>query len=204
MYFTKIRLNGLTFIDLPIVGALPSDKYILKEASGLGPPEVDVTIAPTLNAGGIYQGRRPQSREIVLNIGLNPDYTAGQSVSDLRTTLYGMLTPGSGDYITIEIINDSTVLASAIGYVKNLEIVPFSKEPMVQLVLVCPSEYFQGPADIYVQTPNKAFPEITNLGTAPAGFRMELTFTGSLSYWDLSNSAGQHMEIQYAFLATIS
>ncbi len=38
MKFNKIRLLGVTNVDLPIVGADPSGPYVLKSADGLGPP----------------------------------------------------------------------------------------------------------------------------------------------------------------------
>src|SRR4051794_8917947 len=105
MKFTKLRMTGLNVLDLPVVEALLTDKYLLKSVDGLGPPEVDVSIAPTLNGPGVYKGRRPQSRQIVALIGLNPDYNDGETASDLRSALYGMLTPGAKDYISVEIMN---------------------------------------------------------------------------------------------------
>lgn len=200
MYFTKIRLNGLQVIDLPIVGALPSDLYILKSADGLGPPEVDVSIADTLNAGGVYQGRRPQSREIVLLIALNPDFKVGQTAADLRTALYGMLTPGHIDRIVVDILDDEDLLASTSGYAKKLEIVPFSKDPEVQLTIACVQQYLIAPETLYISPPDKAAPLIPNVGTAPAGFRMELTFSAALTEWVLSDFDGQtEMRIVYPF-----
>ena len=201
MYFTRIRLTGLTAISMQIVDALPSHAYILKEATGLGPPEVDVFIASTLNAGGVYQGRRPQNRELVFLIGLNPNYSVGQKVTDLREIFYGMLTPGHKDYVTVEILDVDTVLAYTTGYVKKLEIVPFDREPKLQLTIGCTEQYFQTPTDLYLEPPDKADPQIMNEGTAPAGFRMEVIFTGSVSYWELSEHAGQKMKITYPFLS---
>lgn len=200
MYFTKIRLNGLTVVDLPIVDALPSDLYILKSADGLGPPEIDVSIANTLNAGGVYQGRRPQSREIVLQVGLNPNYAAGQTASDLRTSLYGMLTPGYVDNITIEIMNGSTVLVKTTGYVKKLEVVPFTKDPEVQIVIPCLQQYLQAAANLFIAPASKSAPVINNVGTAPAGFHLEVIFTAGLSSWTLSDASGKKMQVTYAFL----
>lgn len=200
MYFTKIRLNGLTSVDLLKVDASPSDLYILKSVDGLGPPEVDVAIANTLNAGGHYQGRRPQNRELVFLIGLNPDYSSGMTASDLRETLYGMLTPGYTDKVVIDVMDTTTVVATIIGYVSRLETVPFSKDPMVQLTMPCLQQYLEASADLYVSPASKSAPVITNVGTAPAGFRMEITLTSGLSSWTLSDATGNKMQITYAFL----
>ena len=195
MYFTKIRLSGHTSIDLPIVGALPSDKYLLKEASGLGPPEIDVVISETINSSGIYQGARPQRREIVMNIGLNPDFTMGQTVGDLRTVLYGLLTSGSSNWkIVVDIMDGDTVVMYTTGYVKNLEIVPFSKEPLAQLVISCVDQFFIGVNDVYVE-PDLLEPHIENIGTAPTGFRLEVLVDGHFLTWGLTDALGNEMRV---------
>jgi len=200
MRFTKLRFNGLTVVDFPIIGAKPTDTYICKSVDGLGPPEVDVSIADTLNAGGVYQGRRPQSREIVALIGLNPDYTAGEVPSDLRSSLYGLLTPGYADNVVVQIVNVEEVLASTTGYVSKMEINPFSKDPEVQITIPCLQQYFQAVDTLFVEPSDKDNPEIENVGTAPAGFHMEVNFTADLSSWTLSDISGKKMKFDYAFL----
>jgi Phage tail protein len=200
MHWTKLRLNGLTVVDLPIIGALPSDLYILKSVDGLGPPEIDVSIADTLNAGGVYQGRRPQSREIVAQVGLNPDYTAGQSVSDLRASLYGMLTPGYVDNVNIQIIDTAAVVVQTTGYVSKLEINPFSKDPEVQITIPCLQQYLQALSLLFLTPGSKSAPAINNVGTAPAGFFMEVIFTAGVTNWTLSDSSGKKMQFNYVFL----
>jgi Phage tail protein len=201
MYFTKIRLNGLSVIDLPLVDALPSDIYILKNAAGLGPPEVDVSIVNTLNAGGFYQGRRPQPREVVLHVGLNPNYGIDQSASDLRQLLYGMLTPGVTDSVKIELMDKEESLVYTTGYVKKLEIAPFSPTPEVQITFGCLEQYLLAPVPLYLDMTTTDTFTITNVGTAPAGFHMEVIFTATLTHWALFDRAGQKMDIIYNFVS---
>lgn len=201
MKFTKVRFIGLSAIDLPIVDALPSDHYILKDIEGLGPPEVDVSISKTLYAGGVYQGRRPQNREVVAKVGLNPDHAVGQTASDLRSSLYGMLTPGSTDNVQLDLLDGANVVASTIGYVSNLEIVPFSNEPQVQVVMPCLQPYLHAPNILFVDPGSQLAPTIENSGTAPTGFYMEIIFTGNLSSWALLDVNGKKMEFNYDFIA---
>lgn len=199
MYFTKIRLNGLSTVDLPIVNATPSDTYILKDATGLGPPEIDVSIINTLYAGGFYQGRRTQTREIVLVVGLNPDFRSSQTAADLRASLYGMLTPGAIDQVSLEIMNEDTVLVSTIGHIKKLEIAPFSKVPAVQITIACLEQYFQALSDLYLDPGSKTNPSIVNQGTASAGFHMEVVLTSALSGWTLTNENSEKIQVGHAF-----
>ena len=203
MKFTKVRLTGLNAIDLPIEGALPSDPYILQSADGLGPPEVDVSIAATLNTGGVYQGRRPQNRFPVFLIGLNPDYSIGQTASEMRSSLYGMLTPGYDDTVRIDLIDVDTVVATTVGYVSKIEITPFSKDPQVQVSMECLQPYLEAPNLLYIiPGGSKAAPEIQNEGTASTGFHMELTFNSGASSWVLTDTrTGKKMEFIYDFIA---
>jgi hypothetical protein len=200
MHFTKVRFNGLSTVDLPILGALPSDPYILKNVEGLGPVEIDVSIADTLNAGGVYQGRRPQSREIVASVGLNPDFKVGQTASDLRASLYGMLTPGYSDNITIQVMDSAVIIAQTTGYVSKMEINPFSKDPEVQITIPCLQQYLQAQNLLYVTPASKSAPAIVNTGTAPAGFHWEVIFTSNVTNWTLSDPTGKKMQFTYAFL----
>ena len=199
MRFTKLRYNGLTVVDFPIIGAKPQDVYICKSVDGLGPPEIDVAIEDTLNAGGYYQGRHPQNRQIVLLVGLNPNYTAGEVPADLRTSLYGMLTPGIDDKITVQIVNVEEVVASIIGYVSKMEINPFSDTPEVQITTNTISPYFRSPDELFIEPADKAAPEIENVGTAPAGFFMGVAFTADQAGWTLTHVSGKKMEFNFEF-----
>lgn len=192
MYFTKIRLtpSGLTPIDFPIIGALPSDVFILKTAGGLEPTDVDLFIKNTLYQGGVYQNRRPQLRFPVLRIGLNPAWNVGQTASDLREILYRLLTPGPGDIVTMDLMNGATVVATGQGYVDKFEAVPWAKDPEVQLTMQLLNPYLEAPTDTAVATGalSKTTPTIANTGNAPTGFRMEFVLTGAISSFNLSRS----------------
>lgn len=200
MRLSKLRLIGLAVVDLPIIGATPQDVYILKDVSGLGPTEIDVAIAKTLNAGGVYQGRDPQNRQIVAKVGLNPDYTAGQVPADLRESLYGMLSPSADDAVQVQIMDDEDVVAGTTGYVSKIEINPFSDQPEVQMTIDCTQATFAAPDLLFITPTDTVAPGITNAGTAPTGFHMELVFTAGVASWTLTHISGRKMEINYAFL----
>lgn len=200
MKFTKVRLNGLTVVDLPVADVLSSDKYILKGMDGVGPPDLDVALGDTLFGDAVFQGRQAQGREIVGLIGLNPDFGVSESASDLRSNLYGMITPGYGEIITVQFMNVNTIVAETTGIVKRLEINPFSKEPEVQITIACLERQFVAPEAIFLEPEDKLFPEILNLGNAPAGFHMEVIFTDTVAAWVLQDSPGRHeMNIVYDF-----
>jgi len=190
MKVTKYALVGDGTVNLPITGVLPSDKFILKSIEGLGPPEFLVNIGKTLLQGGIYQGNHPQQRQLVIRVGLNPDYSVGETVEGLRETLYGMVVP-TLDYLTFQIWDDTTLTAIAKGWVSKFEAVPFSKDPEVQITVECQDAYFVAPEflDLDLSGMSKSVLTIDNIGSTPTGFYLQITLTASLSSFSLIRSS---------------
>lgn len=172
MQITKIRLDGRTNIDLPIFGLRHSSRYIVKQVDGLGPPEVDVRIDQHL-----YLGRQPADREIVLRVGLNPEYATGETPASMRQDLYGLLTPGASDLIAVKLMNGPNILMQQSGAVKNIEINPFAKDPEVQITIDCLTSYFAAPAQVTFVPPLRSTFTVPYAGTVSTGFYLELDIT---------------------------
>lgn len=182
MKFNKIRLSGASDVDLPILGLDAADPYILKSVDGLGPPEIDVAVANTIQEGGVYRGRRAQNRQVVMRVGLHPDWDDGQTPEELRTTLYNLLTPKFARSVKAKMMWDDDIIALAEGQISRFEISVFAKDPEIQITLNCFSPYLMAP-EIEYQIPAKT-PIVTNTaidvqntGTAPAGFWLGVTLT---------------------------
>lgn len=204
MYWTKIQLVGASFIDLPQVGASPSDIFQLKDVTGLDPSEIAVTIVDVPPYGGVFQNRRPANKQITIIVGLAPDYTSGQTSSDLREILYGLLTPNPGGSIEVDLMNDDALVCKITGYVSKMTALQFTKDPEVQIVIECTSPFFFG-SEISESTIglSKSSPSLGNVGSAPTGFLMELTFTGSQDDWTITSSsdATKKMSITKEFVS---
>lgn len=190
MFFDTICLKGLDLIFLKNLNADPFAPYILKEVIGLGPPDIDVAIKQSQYQGGIYQNRRPQGRQVVIRIGLNPDYSIGQTVSDLRTTLYGLLMAEGQGPAQIQLLNDITIVALTNAYISRFEINPFSKDPEVQITFECISPYLESPDRIIVDigdlNTHKAHMPVHNPGNASAGFYIVFNTTADMPNFHLS------------------
>lgn len=196
---TKIELRGLFTVPLKMVGATPQDRFTLKGVDGLGPVEVDVSIAQSLNAGGVYQGRRPLTREIVVDVGLNPNYTAGERPKDLRNELYGLLTPGEDDYVMVTLFG-TTKNYTTKAWVKRIEPKIFSKDADAQVVLTCLNPFLEGTLVSIPNFPAKTNFEVANQGSAPTGFTFQVTLTGATSFWGFTNAWGnRQMQVNYNF-----
>jgi hypothetical protein len=176
MRFTKVRLQGSQNVDLELASALPSDPYILRSIDGLDSPES--------GARG-----KPLDRQVTLHIGLNPDYSQGQTVDGLRDVLYSMIVPGNGRETKLALINNETVVAETSGFVRRVSAPQFTKEPIAQVVIDCDQPYLVAPfltsvkPTIDLSTEYAAF-QVNNPGTAPSGFWMAVRFieevTGTL------------------------
>jgi hypothetical protein len=202
MRFDTIRLIGLDTVDLPIIGASPSNPYICKNVDGLGPTEVDVSISNTLYQGGIRQGRRPQLRQIIARVGLNPDWSTGETASDLRDSLYGLLSNDNGDLAEVHLMDGANVAAKTSGDVSKVEIVPFSKTPEVQLTIDCTQPYLEAEDPITTSTLDKVNTVVDNVGSHPTGFYVEVTLTSNLSSWAFRNDdLSKEMLITYSLLS---
>lgn len=203
MKFNKIRLIGVTNVDLPIQGADPSGPFVLKGSDGLGPPERDVFLARVIREGGIRQGMRARDRQFVVRVGLQPEWDSGQTAEELREELYGLLTPPYGNQVGLQLLLGDDIKGVAQGDVSRCEVAIFAKDPEVQVTIDCDYPYFVAPA-IQYQLParslvdGKTAIDIANDGSAPAGFWMQLvlqeTVSGSLILSDNSVD-GNSMEI---------
>jgi hypothetical protein len=203
MNWNKLRLVGAASIDLPIFGADPEGPFILKGVDGLGPPERDVKIARTVQEGGYRQGTRTQNRQVVHRVGLQPDWDTGQTSADLRNMMYGLLTPPANQSVKLQVMLGSTILAQTEGDISTFETALFSKDPEVQITLDCDYPYLRKPAITY-QIPAKSLVsgktavDISNDGTAPAGFWMKIVLqsnhSGSLVISD-DTAGGEVLEL---------
>lgn len=208
MKYTKYRLQGPSAVDLLIDRATTNGPFILKNADGLGPPDIDVAITRT-QAGSLYSGRTPQNREASFTVGLHPDWSKGQSSADLRHTIYSLLTPRYGTLIKIQLMNDDEIVAEVEGHVRRIEASIFSKDPEVTIYIPCLGPYLEAKSVVYQQPAlvvDGSHTKITinNEGNAPSGFNLPIQFvdgfSGTLSVSD-SIVFGESLSLTHTFVA---
>lgn len=188
MIFDTIRLtSGLTNVDLPLVGAQSNSPYLIKDAEGLGPSEVDVHIKRTINRGGIPQAIRPRNKEIGLLIKLNPTYSLNQTPAILREEIYKLLAPVMSQPVQVKLMLGADVVCEIEGFVSRVVPNPFSKDPEVQITIPCLQPYFSSPTPVNMETegwvPGPAAYEYvlpTVRGTAPTPFAIFVTFPSTI------------------------
>ncbi|ADD81035.1 gp037 [Rhodococcus phage ReqiPoco6] len=181
MKFDKVILAGATPITLFDHKNPRSTPYTTRTIDGLGPTEVNVALAQNLEGGGLYIGRRPQLREITVNASLNPDYTIGQTPEKLREDIYRLVPVNRDRSLDFCLLLNGEELAITPVYVKRVDVSPFSKDTLFQIVLASTSEYFAKRVPILNEAPdfNLLNPNFVNVGSAPSGFRVRVRFTGA-------------------------
>lgn len=203
--YDTIRLTSPdtgTVIDLPIVGLTQSSRYILKSVTGLGPPDIDAGVETSLDNAGIFLNARPQNREIVMLIRLNPNVAIGETVSDLRTALYSMISL-TNDPTDIEIRYNNAAQLVTSGWVKKFEPSIFAPDAEVQITFACYQPYLVAPTytNVAVGSLSKTTPTIVNPGNAPSGFFIQFTLTAAQSGgFTLTDDKGRILFINYPFL----
>lgn len=161
--------------------------YTARTIDGLGPTDVDVTLAQTSQGTGIYIGRREQLREITCNVYLNPNYVAGQTPESLREQIYRIRPINDDLSLDFILMLDGVEVAVTPVYVKRVEVSPFSKDTLLQIVLASTSGTFKKRTPVSLPYPaiDKVHPIFVNDGSAESGFKLEVEFTGPATAFGL-------------------
>lgn len=187
MRFDQVILDGHDDIVLFDRNNPLSSPYVSRTIDGLGPTEANVNLARTTQGAGIYIDRRPQLREIICNINMNPDYTIGETPETLRQRLY-LMRPNTPDgSLTLKLMLNGAEVARTPVYIKRMEMTPFSKDNLLQLVLSSPRENFHRHEDVILSSPafSKTTPIFPNEGSASTGFNLTVQFTGPMTMFGL-------------------
>jgi len=158
-----------------------SGSYIIHEIEGLGPPKNDVHIDQTgFTDGGEFTKSATTPRNIVMKLGYKPDFTVGQSVGALRRALYKAF-PLKGT-VRLRFTGWNIEVSDIIGVVEAIEPVIFTKDPVIQISLVCKDPYFVWSGTNLTLGPITVFPRtVFNTGDVPVGFKCEILKSSALA-----------------------
>lgn len=207
MKMDSLRLIGAQSVTLPILGADESGPFVLKSVEGLGPPEIVVRLSATVLEKAVYQGKSANLKQLIIIVGLQPDWNSGQTPEQLRTQLYSLLSPRYGQMLRAEVVSNGVVQGFAQGQISKFETAIFTKDPAVQLTMDCDYGYWLAP-DAVVEEPAqrtlagiRAF-DVVNDGTAPSGFAMGVILRANPTGGDItlsdSDANGQKIVVKSA------
>lgn len=172
--------------------ATDEHKYFIKSIDGLQPPPRNVAIAATAG-GGKFQGITSEEREIVVLIGLNPDWDAGETPSLLRQNLETLLYTGYDPRADIICMAGVFPLFHEYGYVSNFEAAIFDANPVVQVTFTMLNPNFKGMFQTFYSAADlsETNPDVYNNATAETGFQFGVIFTGTMAEWSIKQSERQ-------------
>lgn len=165
--------------QLPLGGFGPNDDPIqVRNIEGLGPVKADIKTTPFATGRGVlYQGGNTGFRNIVLTLGLNPDFAVYPSMATLRQILYRYLLPEQRT--KLRFYSDEIPTVEIEGYVESFEPNIFSEDPEVVVSIICPDPDFVSEATIIEGTVTELLegPEFEYVGTIPTGFELKVEAT---------------------------
>ena len=170
----EVYTNRDTMLSLPIMDTTGS--FRVEDISGLGPVKATIVTSKYAKVDGEQvQNVRGEMRNIVLRLGLRPDF-ATESYSDLRRTLYDYLMVKSS--VRLRFYDTSWPTVQIEGTVETFEPVLFSKDPQCQISILCPLPDFLAvdPTVVSgVSTSSGVNTSIPYWGTVPTGFIFTVT-----------------------------
>lgn len=123
--------------ELPLGGFVAGDDPIqVRNIDGLGPVAAAIVSTPfATGRGEQYQGSSSGKRNIVMTLGLNPNWI-DQTMSELRQLLYRYLLPEQ--WCKLRFYSDHMPTVDVEGYVESFEPNIFSDDPEIQVSIICP------------------------------------------------------------------
>lgn len=209
MRVTSVDLysNDKRRVKFDVVGPDVRNPYLLKGIAGTDAEE----IIPMFYGQGSeshekYYDMKMPARELVIRIGLNPNYQLSQRAGDLRDNLLRMISSKRGGLIQIR-LNDGAVSTAAIsGFITKFVGPITGKEPEAQITIRCDDPLFKAltPTNaILASIADSPFTVIDPVSTAPHGFKMKVAFSANHSDFVMVPTGGSpdwEFQIDYDFL----
>jgi hypothetical protein len=161
--------------ELPLGGFGPNNDPIqVRNIDGLGPVKANIRTTPfATGRGELYQGGNTGTRNIVLTLGLNPDFVEYPSMFTLRQILYRYLLPEQKT--KLRFYSDEIPPVEIEGYVESFDPNMFSEDPEVVVSIICPDPDFVTEANVIEGTVTELLegPEFEYIGI-PTGFELKV------------------------------
>jgi hypothetical protein len=176
----KAYSSWLSAPTLPLsdTGRAETDLVQIRNIEGLDPVKASVNTSPFGSVDGdAYIGSSVSSRNIVLTVGLNPDWN-DWTYESLRKLLYSYFMPKRP--VQLVFYSDDMIPVEIRGVVESAEINQFSKDPEFVISVICPDPYFTAlePKVITGQSIRPTDPivsTIDNIGSIEIGMYVQVT-----------------------------
>jgi hypothetical protein len=158
-----------------------NDPVQIRSIDGLGPVKADISSTPfATGRGELYQGASTGKRNIILTLGLNPDWV-DHTMSSLRQLLYRYFMVES--WVTMRFFTDDHPLVTITGNVESFEPNIFAQDPEIQISILCPKPDFVEVDTTLIKgivDKGESVTVIDYEGTVPTGFELRVMSTPDL------------------------
>lgn len=169
-------LSSAPDLPLQLGGREDVDLIHIRNIDGLGPVKADInTTQYGSGDGGFYTGGSINVRNIVMTLGFMPDYIE-HTVASLRQVVYGYFM--SKQPVTLRLFRDDGPTVEINGYTESAEPNLFSKDPEMEISVICPLPDFIAVAPSVVTgtaQPDPVESEFTLVGNVDTSGRVVLT-----------------------------
>lgn len=180
-----ISESGQTF-EFPLQDM--SAGYYVADIQGLDPVKAALAMSKFGSADGAqYQGSRRESRNVVIDLGYNPDYVTN-SVASLRAALYAAMIPKAE--VKLRFHHTEGLVVGATGRVESFESPLFVRTPKSTISILCgdPDFYDINETSVPLNTVSGTTEsEIVYQGDVWSGFRIEVAVNRSIAGLDFTH-----------------
>lgn len=203
-----VRPSGtsLPYTYIPVLSR--GNGFYISNITGVDPAKSSIPLSPYANINASVVGTpTTDSRNMVLTIDLDPDFSKGETYESIRDRVYGLLSPNNRYRFLIEYDN-STRSRFIEGYVESNEIEYFSQSQIMTVSIVCPKPYFVSQSTITLtHTANSGVYKLSTVPSAQTRFGVKLngplvnpsfeTATGTITY---NGTVGENDTLQISTL----
>lgn len=188
-------------LSLPLADL--SGGYLVQDVSGLDPVKATIVSSPfALLDGTQYQSSRRENRNIVMEIGLEDGYGVA-TIRELRSRLYSFFMPKT--VVTLRFYMDDVLFASIPGRVESCESPIFSKDPQMNISVLCFDPDFVAPTSTTVPGVTTAGLDdmvIDYPGTVETGIVFRTTLPRPITEFTIYNrpEGGEFLAFEFAAL----
>lgn len=191
IHLTSEETDAITF-DLRATNA--KSKYIIRNIIGMDADELIPRFYGFSKDGDKrFYDFKLKPREIVMRIVLNPRYNLDENNSDVRDSLYKVISGTRTGVIDLEFYAGASTVCKISGHIVKFEVPYFSNEPELQITIRCNDPMFRGINPVYMapedipSTNPILIPD--SISTAPHGFSMQITLTATLANLTIQDKA---------------
>lgn len=178
-YNTRGEMLSLPLQDI-------SGGFIIEDIDGLDPVKATIVSSQFATIDGEeFQSASREKRNILMKLGIEPDYMV-TDVRSLRSHLYRFFMPKS--QITLKFFNDDVHFVDIDGRVESCDATPFTKEPQMDISILCFKPDFVAPVSTVVPgntVATSAEMGVTYQGSVETGFVFQLNVNRTMSGFTL-------------------